>query len=254
MIIAWEKKYKDVFLAGNRTYFAAISLFRSRLSSRATKIVLYKTLIRQVVSCGAEAWTLTKKEKQTVLIFERKIFRRIYGPKYEKAEWESRTNREIEEMGKGENIVKWIKGQRISWLGQLERMEEDRIPKKIFIQELEGTRRMGRPRKRWKEEVERDLHVLGVRRWRELVADRKKWKDIVRQAKAHSGLQCQWKKKKKKIKKKKKKIQCGWGTRTLYQALTFHTCIYIHYEGKNINVFSTKNVHFFHICWCQRFT
>ena len=37
-------------------------------------------------------------------------------------------------------------------------------------------------------EVERDLPVLGVRRRRELVADRKKWKDIVRQAKAHSGL------------------------------------------------------------------
>ena len=61
------------------------------------------------------------------------------------------------------------------------------MPKKIFTQELEGTRR-GRSRKGWKEEVERDLQVLGVRRWRELVADRKKWKDIVRQAKAHSGL------------------------------------------------------------------
>ena len=59
--------------------------------------------------------------------------------------------------------------------------------KKIFTQELEGTRR-GRPRKRWKEEAERDLQVLGVRRWRELVANRKKWKDNVRQAKAHSGL------------------------------------------------------------------
>jgi len=52
-----------------------------------------------------------------------KIFRRIYGPKYENGEWKSRTNRELEEMGKGENIVKWIKGQRISWLGQLEKME-----------------------------------------------------------------------------------------------------------------------------------
>ena len=56
------------------------------------------------------------------------------------------------------------------------------MPKKIFSQELEGKRRKGRPRKGWKEEVERDLQVLGVRRWRELVADRKKWKDIVRQA------------------------------------------------------------------------
>jgi len=97
-------------------------------------------------------------------------------------------NRELEEMSKGGNIVKWIKGQRISWLGHLERMEEDRMPKNIFTQELEGTRRRKRPRKGWREEAERDLQVLGVRRWRELVTDRTKWRDIVRQAKAHSGL------------------------------------------------------------------
>jgi hypothetical protein len=91
-------------------------------------------------------------------------------------------------MSKGENIVKWIRGQRISWLGHLEKMEENRVPKKIFTQELEGKRRRERPRKRWKEEVESYLQVLGVRRWRELATDRKKWQDIVGQAKAHSGL------------------------------------------------------------------
>ena len=87
----------------------------------------------------------------------------MYGPKYENGEWKSRTNRELEETSKGENVVKWIKGQRISWLGHLERMDEDRMHKKIFNQELEGTRRRGRHRKGWKEEVERDLQVLGVR-------------------------------------------------------------------------------------------
>jgi len=51
-------------------------------------------------------------------------------------------------------------------------MEENRMTKKIFTQELEGTKRRGRPRKGWREEVERDLQVLGVRRWRELVIDR----------------------------------------------------------------------------------
>jgi hypothetical protein len=66
---------------------------------------------------------------------------------------ESRTNRELEEMNKGENTVKWINWQRISWLCHLERMEEDRTPKKIFTQEMERTRRRGRPRKGWKEEV-----------------------------------------------------------------------------------------------------
>jgi hypothetical protein len=49
-------------------------------------------------------------------------------------------NQELEELSEGENTAKWIKGQRICWLGHLERMEEDRMPKKILTQELEGTR------------------------------------------------------------------------------------------------------------------
>jgi hypothetical protein len=69
---------------------------------------------------------MTKKKEQALLIFERNIFRRIYGPKYEDGEWKIRTNQELEVLR--ENIVKWIKGQRISWLGHLERMEEDRMP------------------------------------------------------------------------------------------------------------------------------
>jgi hypothetical protein len=74
-------------LAGNRTYFIAVSLFRSLIVSRATEIPLYETPIRQAVSYGAEAWTLTEKEEKAVLIFERKIFRRIYGPTCENGEW-----------------------------------------------------------------------------------------------------------------------------------------------------------------------
>jgi hypothetical protein len=130
---------------------------------------------------------MTNKEELALLICERKIFRRIYGPKYGDGEWKIRTNRELEEVNEGESIVKWIKGPRISWLGHLERMEEDRMPKKIFTQEPEGTRRRGRRRKGWREEVERD-QVLGVRSWRELVIDRDKWRGIFRQAKVHSGL------------------------------------------------------------------
>jgi hypothetical protein len=89
-----------------------------------------------------------------VYVTYQEIFRAIYGPKYENRKGKNRTNRELEEMRKGKNIVKRIKGQMVSWLGHIERMEEDKIPKKIFTQELEGTRRRGRPRKRWKEEAE----------------------------------------------------------------------------------------------------
>ena len=47
-------------------------------------------------------------------------------------------------------MVKWIKGQRISWLGHLERMEEDRMHKKILIQEL------GRDEKKGKTQEKRE--------------------------------------------------------------------------------------------------
>jgi hypothetical protein len=99
--------------------------------------------MRPVVTYRAETWTMKKMEEQALFIFERKIFRKVYGPKYEDGEWKCRKNRELEELNKGENIVKWIKEQRISWLGHLERVEEDRMPKKIFTQELEGKRRRG---------------------------------------------------------------------------------------------------------------
>jgi hypothetical protein len=48
-------------------------------------------------------------------------------------------------------------------------MEKNRMPKKIVTQELEETRRRGRPRKGWREEVVRDLQVLGVKRWKKEV-------------------------------------------------------------------------------------
>jgi len=91
-------------------------------------------------------------------------------------------------MSTGENIVKWIKGQRISWLGHLVRMEEDRMPKKDLHSRTGRDETKGKTQERMEGGSRRRLEVPGVRRWRELVTDRKKWNDTVRQAKAHSGL------------------------------------------------------------------
>jgi len=58
-------------------------------------------------------------------------------------------------MSKGENIVKWIKGQRVSWLGHLERMEEDRVAKISSLKKWKGREEGEDPGKdgkmKWKE-------------------------------------------------------------------------------------------------------
>jgi hypothetical protein len=86
-----------------------------------------------------------------------------------------------------------MKWQRISWLGHLERMGEDRIPKKIFTQELEETRRRGRPRNETKGKTQERMERRSRKRSdgsekMDRVSDREKWRGIVRQAKAHGGL------------------------------------------------------------------
>jgi hypothetical protein len=95
-------------------------------------------------------------------------------------------------------------------------MEEDRMPKKIFTQELEGTRRRGRPSKRWKEEVERDLQVLGVRRWRELVADRKNGRTLFDRPKPTVGCSANG--------RRRRRTTTTTTTTTSYQP-SYHDCI-----------------------------
>ena len=82
-------------------------------------------------------------------------------------------------------IIETVRLNRLRWFGHIQRTEENKISKRVLYMNLGTTRLRRRPKK---EEVERVLQALGVRRWRELVADSKNWKDIVRQAKAHSGL------------------------------------------------------------------
>ena len=106
---------------GNEAYYANRQLYSS-LISRNSKLQIYRTLVRLAVTYGSESWTLTIEEARQLAVFERKILRKTYGPVKENELWRIRRNNELEAIIKGENIVRFIKCQRIRWLGHIERM------------------------------------------------------------------------------------------------------------------------------------
>jgi hypothetical protein len=117
---------------GNKAYYANRQPVNSSLISRNSKLQIYRPSVRPVVTCGSESWTLTVGEERALAVFERKILREMYGPVKENELWRIGRNDELEAIIKGENIARFIKCQRIRWLGHIERMQDTAIPKKMY--------------------------------------------------------------------------------------------------------------------------
>ena len=138
---------------------------------------------------GCEACTLTNREEQYLRIFERRILRKIFGPvQNADGSWRIRMNYELNELIENANIVRFIKSTRTAWLGHVMRMNDNRTPKRILEWKPIGTRIRARPRKRWIVDIEEDMQIMGIRRWRNQCEDRAEWKRITDKGKTHSGL------------------------------------------------------------------
>jgi len=102
--------------------------------------------------------------------------------------WRIRNNIEIDKLIDGEDIVRFIKAQRMKWLGHVQRMDQARPTMKLLDWKPMGTRPVGRPRQRWQEYVTDDLKHLKVKNWKEIAKDRRTWTDLEEKAKTHKGL------------------------------------------------------------------
>jgi hypothetical protein len=100
---------------------------------------------------------LTAKDKNNPRIFERQILRKIFGPVNIDSVWRIRNNMETDELIEGAGIVRFIKAQRIKWLGHIQRMDQTIPTRKLLDLKPMGTRPVGRPRQQWQEDVMEDL-------------------------------------------------------------------------------------------------
>jgi hypothetical protein len=96
----------------------------------------------------------------------------------------------LDQVINGADIVRFIKAQRIKWLGHIQRMDTSRTAKRIFEWKPIGRRSLGRPSLRWLDDVCDDLKVLKVRNWKELAKDRKVWNDLSEKPKPTKGCKC----------------------------------------------------------------
>jgi hypothetical protein len=104
--------------------------------------------------------------------------------------WRMKTNDELRHRMKQEDIIKFIKSQRLRWASHVMRMENTRTTRKITEWTPYKTRPVGRPRLRWMGQVE-DLKKMKIIGWRAKVQDRQEWNRIVEQTKINPGLYSQ---------------------------------------------------------------
>ena len=108
--------------------------------------------------------------------------RKIFGPtRTDDGYWRSKTNQEINNILKGQNIIGFIKKQRLNLLGHVECMAKDN---NVQIKRWKpmSKRPIGRPKTRWEDEVLEDIKCMNIHNWKKVVQNRDSWKKVVKQA------------------------------------------------------------------------
>ena len=120
--------------------------------------------------------------------FEKRILSTIFRGVQESGMWRRRYIYELYHLYKEPDIVRLIKIHRLRWVGHIERMEEGQPTKHIFYQKPMGSRKRGRPRSRFKDQIEEDLRKLNIRNWKAKACNREEWNRLLEKAKTHQGL------------------------------------------------------------------
>ena len=166
-----QEEIKCRLKLGNACYYSVQNLLSSSLLSKTLKIKIYRTIILPVVLYGCETWSLTLTDERRLRMFENGVLRRVFGPKRDEVTGNGENyimslglfthNEELNDLYSLPIIVRVVKSRRMRWAGHVARMEEGRGAHRVLVGKPEGKRPLGRPRRRWEDNIKMDLQEVG---------------------------------------------------------------------------------------------
>src|SRR5215469_7267990 len=179
-------------MGGNACYYSVQNLLSSSLLSETLKIKIYRTIILPVVLYGCEILSLILREEHRLRVFENRVLRRLFEPKRDEVtrEWRKLHNEELNDVYSSPSIVRVVKSRRMRWAGHVARIGDERGVHRVLVGKPERKRPVGRPRRRWEDNIKMDLQEVGGSRgdWMELAQDRNRWRaGTCEYGKEHSG-------------------------------------------------------------------
>jgi hypothetical protein len=96
-------------------------------------------------------------------------------------EWRKLHNEELNNLYSLPNIVRVVKLRRMRWAGHVARMGKDKSVHRVLVGKPEGKRPLGRPRRKWEDNIKMDLHEVGgdCGDWMEWAQNRDRWRALV---------------------------------------------------------------------------
>jgi hypothetical protein len=107
------------------------------------------------------------REEHRLRVFEKRVLRRIFGPKRDEVtgEWRKLHNEELHILYSSPDIIRQVKSRRMRWAGHVARMGEETKVYRVLVGKPEGKRQLGRPRRRWNDGIRMDLVEIGWGVW-----------------------------------------------------------------------------------------
>jgi hypothetical protein len=132
---------------------------------------------------GCETWSLTLRKEHRLRVFEDRVLRMMFGPKREEVTGERRKlhNEELQDLHSSPSIIRIMKARRMRWTGHETRMGANRNAYRFLVGKLEGRRSLGRPRRRWLNNIKMDLVEVGWGDvdWIGLAQNRDRWRALM---------------------------------------------------------------------------